>query len=500
MNSIWREVFISQMGDEILFAVVENEQLVEFRTLPVEDETLLGNIYKGRIKRVLEGMDAAFVDLGEDVDGFLYVSDLRSNWERWLHPQPQLAHSGRSHRTGFRYRITEHISEHQDIIVQVKREAIDHKAPRVSTKIALTGTYLVYTPTGYHIGVSSRITDPDRRAYLKRLGRGWVGSEGGIIFRTASADIPDEILEQEWYELRSLWDLILRRAHAASGPRLIYREPATVYRHLRDLLGPSLRRIYVDNPRLFQKLRDQLKEHYPEWIDRMELYQDAKPLMYSYGIHKEIHRLLRNKVWLRSGAYLVINQTEALVTIDVNTGKNIGTRNFQDSVLEVNLEAVKEIVRQIRLRNLSGLILIDFIDMEPVENWWKLRQALENELKRDRTRTCILPQSGKSLVLLTRQKMQASLLQQLTTHCPHCRGKGFQRSPRMIAWDIIWKLSQIQGGIFTKATVRAHPEVIDLLRGLYRGRLRSICRQMEAEIELREDRRLNMENYDLTFS
>lgn len=497
---MWRELLLSRMGDEILLAVIEDQRLVEFHTERDSNHNLLGNIYKGKVKRILRGMDAAFIDISEEVDGFLYVSDLRSNWTYWMFENsPAMLSSGKT-CTAFHYRIHEHLREKEDILVQVKREAIDHKAPRVSTKLAITGTYLVYIPTGAHIGVSSRIDDPAQRSHLKKLGKQWVGPVGGLIFRTACQMATDEMLFLEWQELKALWEKILSRARTAGAPRLVYREPNLVYRMVRDLISPNLNRIRVDLPDLFKRLKEQLQIHNPEFVDRLELHTDSQPLMYEYGINREIHRLLKPKVWLKSGAYLVINQTEALVTIDVNTGKNTGLDNFQDSVLRVNLEATKEIVRQIRLRNLSGLILIDFIDMEPTENLYRLREALENELKKDRARTCILPQSGKSLMLLSRQKMQASLIHDLTMECTHCRGRGFTKSPKIIAWEIIWKLSQIQTGLFHNALVRAHPKVIELLRVNCRDSLRRICRKLRAEIELREDEGLNQEMYDLTFS
>ena len=494
---MWREVLITQMGQEVLLAVVEDDRLVELHTDLSGERPLLGNIYKGRVKCIVPGMDAAFIDIGERQDGFLYVTDVHPVIFRWMYESTNGVPATR--RVARPHRIHEVLREGDTILVQVKREAIQHKAPRVSTKIALTGTYLVYMPTHRHVGVSSRIVDPDRRKHLKQLGQQWIQRRGGLIFRTASASVDENVLYHEWQMLTQQWECILQRAREHPAPYLLYREPPMLMRLLRDLLSPYLRRIWVDQPEMYEQVHAFLMEHAPEWLPFLHLYRDTRPLFYRYGIQKEIRCLFRPKVWLKSGAYLVINQTEALVTIDVNTGKNIGRTHFQESVLSVNLEAVREIVRQIRLRNLSGLILIDFIDMEPPQHWERLRDALEQELRRDRIRSYILPQSSKSLVLMTRQKTQVSLLHQLGQVCMHCGGDGFLYSPRIIAWEIIWKLMQIRKGLFQRAVVRANPRVIELLRNTYRDQLRGICRRIRAEIELRDQPTLQLDQYDLTF-
>ncbi|MDW7984705.1 MAG: Rne/Rng family ribonuclease [Acidobacteriota bacterium] len=493
---MWREVLITQIGYEALVAVVEDGRLVEFYADEPQGASLLGNIYKGRVKSILPGMDAAFIDIGEPQDGFLYITDVRPAVTRLLYGDPDGLPAGRGRRP---QHIGDVLQEGDEVLVQVKRDPIQYKAPRVSNKLALTGTYLVYTPVQPHVGVSSRITNPQRRQHLKALGRAWVAGRGGLIFRTASAAIPDETLEQEWQSLQQAWQRVLRLARSRPAPCLLYREPPTLLRLIRDLVNPGLRRIWIDSPGLYRWLREQLSEYHPEWLPYLQSYADSAPLFYRYQIHRELQRILKSRVWLKSGAYLVINQTEALVAIDVNTGKNTGLTDFQDSVFRVNLEAVEEVVRQIRLRNLGGLILIDFIDMTSPEHWQKLREALEAELKRDRMRTYILPQSSTSLVLLTRQKAQASLLHHLGQVCPRCHGRAFVYSPRVMAWEIIWKLSQIKKDLFQRAVVRAHPRVIELLRGPYREQLRLICRQIRAEVELREDAHLSWESYDLTF-
>ncbi len=496
-KKVWRDVLVSKIGKDVLLAVVENEKLVELHTIKTRTNGYLGNIYKGRIKRIIQGMDAAFVDLGEEKDGFLYITDLQSNWEYWL-AQDETFSTRQMHRRS--HHILDLTQEGHEILVQIKREPIDHKAPRVSTKISLVGTYLVYTPTASTIGVSRHIIDPERRAHLKRLGRKWVGKVGGLIFRTASVDVDDDVLEQEWEELSTRWKFIVEKAKSSSAPRLLYAEPSPVLCLIRDLCGPLLRKVYIDNGQLFHEIQSYLESHHPEWLPLLTYYDKQQPLLSRFDVHREIQKILRPKVWLKSGAYLIINQTDALVTIDVNSGKNFGENNFQESVLRVNLEAVKEIVRQIRLRNLSGLILIDFIDMEPPENWYTLRECFEEELKKDRARTYILPQSGKSLVLLTRQKSQDSLPRMLTRKCPRCRGAGFTRHPRMIGWDIIWKLSQIQRGLFHQVVIRAHPDVIRYLHRDYGEKLRDISKKLQSEIVLREDTRIHFEQYDMTFS
>ena len=238
-----REILISQVGQDLLIAVIEDQKLVEFRSEAIVEQKLLGNIYKGRVKRLLVGMDAAFVDIGEDLDGFLYISDLRSRWRQWLK-------GARGWGSGSGRQITDYIRENEELIVQVKREASDHKAPRVSTKVSITGTYLVYTPTGSHVGVSSRIGDPARRARLKQLGSTWVGAEGGLIFRTASVNVSDEVLYHEWCELRDRWQRIIEIVRRRPAPRLVYRERSLIPRFIRDLLGPSLVKIEVENDRL----------------------------------------------------------------------------------------------------------------------------------------------------------------------------------------------------------------------------------------------------------
>ncbi|MGZ5473905.1 MAG: Rne/Rng family ribonuclease, partial [Thermoanaerobaculia bacterium] len=415
-----REIVINATRHESRIAVLDEGQVVELWVERTRHRTIVGNIYKGRVTKVLPGMQSAFVDLGLERDAFLYVSDVIEDLEEYESETPDELHLDdvpQPHRN--ETSIADLLREGQEIVVQVSKDTIAGKGARITSHITLPGRFLVYMPTVNHVGVSRRIEDEDERTRLKEmLERIRPQGHGGFIVRTAGEARSDEEFLGDLRYLTELWEQIRRRAEKSSAPTAIHHDLDLVLRTIRDVLSAEFKSVWVDSIEQYQRIVEFLDQIQPQLVSRVRLFRREEPIFDEFGIEPEIAKALKSKVWLKSGGYIVINQTEALVAIDVNTGKYVGKKNLEETVFRTNLEAAKEIVRQIRLRDLGGIIVLDFIDMEEAANRQKLFEALENEIKKDRSKTKILQISEFGLIEMTRKRVRQSLERSLTQACP----------------------------------------------------------------------------------
>jgi ribonuclease G len=434
-----REIVINATRHESRIAVLDEGQVVELWVERTRYRTVVGNIYQGRVTKVLPGMQSAFVDLGLERDAFLYVSDVIEEIEEYESETPDELELPRDESQRPETSISDLLREGQEILVQVTKDTIAGKGARITTHITLPGRFLVYMPTVNHIGVSRRIEDEVERTRLKELlERIRPQGPGGFIVRTAGEGRDEDDFRADLKYLTDTWDQVRRKAGKASAPAPIHHDLDLILRTVRDVLTQEFKSVWVDSVDEYQRIVEFLDQIQPQLVSRVRLYRRDEPIFDEFGIEPEIAKALRSKVWLKSGGYIVINQTEALVAIDVNTGKYVGKKNLEETVFRTNLEAAREIVRQIRLRDLGGIIVLDFIDMEIAENRAALFESLENEIRKDRSKTKILQISEFGLIEMTRKRVRQSLERSLTQACPYCAGSGRIKSNTTIALEI-WR-------------------------------------------------------------
>jgi len=429
-----KELLVNATPPETRVALTEDGRVVEVLHERRGRQGLVGNIYLGRVHRVLPGMQAAFVSIGLDRDAFLYVEDASArpgDFEFGEGPDGDTAGPARSERP----RIDDLVKEGQEIVVQVTKDPIGGKGPRVTAGISLPGRTLVYLPGAREIGVSRRVTEDAERERLRAV-LAELSGEGGLIARTAALGKSAEDLRPEHRYLTELSARIGRRRESASPPALLHRELDLALRCARDLVGDDCEAIRVDDGATLGRLREFLEAVAPALAHRLELHSRTEPLFDLHGVEAEIENALKSRVSLPSGGSIVIHQTEALVAIDVNTGRFVGREGLEDTVFAANLEAAPEVARQIRLRDLGGLIVVDFIDMEDPEHREKLFERFQDELSRDRARTRVLQISEFGLVEITRQRSRGNLERVLTRSCPACLGSGRVKTDLTVALDL----------------------------------------------------------------
>ncbi|QNO13598.1 Rne/Rng family ribonuclease [Alkalicella caledoniensis] len=401
-----KEIIISYRENNTRVALVENGQLVEFYTEGESNTRSVGNIYKGKVKDILPGMQAAFVDIGFNKNAFLYVDDIIRNDEKKEYTIDQLLKKG------------------QDIMVQVSKEQIGTKGARVTGQLTLPGRHLVLMPYNNYVGISRRIEDEYERERLKDIADSIKDPNMGVIVRTVAVGVSKEELEKDLDLLIGLWNNTLENYSNYQSPSLVYSDLDLVERALRDLFDKQVDHIYIDNPEQYRKISQILKRKSNHLMDKVNLYQSKRPILFQFGVERDLEKAFQRKVWLKNGSYLVIDQLEALTVIDVNTGKFVGTDNLADTVVQTNLEAVKEICRQIRLRDVSGIIIVDFIDMLRETDKELVLTFLEQEMKKDQTKGQILGITKLGLVELTRKKVRKGIYNSLQQLCPLCTGMG----------------------------------------------------------------------------
>jgi ribonuclease G len=454
---------------ETRLAVQDGNLLTELYVEREGRRSIVSNIYKGVVTNVLPGMQAAFVNIGLSKDAFLYVGDYTANLgedERDLggdgdedasdvevaEPEPEA-------RPQPAMPIEALLHKGQEILVQVSKESLGTKGARVTSFVSLPGRSIVYIPHARHVGVSRRIQDEQERERLRAIVKGLRPPSGGFIVRTVAEGKGEEDLAADIQFLSRLWAQVQERFEAARAPSVLHEEMDLTFRVVRDLFSPEIEEFVVDNRETYEKCVQFASSLVPPLADRVKLYEQSAPIFETTGIEKEIEKAVRRRVWLKSGGYIVIDHTEALVAIDVNTGKYVGKRDFEETVLKINLEAVTEVVRQIRLRDLGGIIIIDFIDMERPEHREQVFKALTRVLALDKARTNVLEISPLGLVQMTRKRVRQSLPSLFCAPCPACKGSGVVKSDVTLAAEIFRKIQAGAGeGVGQEALVRVHPD------------------------------------------
>lgn len=463
-----REILISATRQETWVALLEEGRLVELMLDRADQERLVGDLYLGRVEAVLPGIQAAFVDIGTEKAGFLHVSDLVQDEDD--EDDDDGGGGGEGGRNGGRGRrrrnlppIQEQLKKGDTLIVQVTKEPISTKGPRLTAQVSLPGRFLVYMPFSQHIGVSRKIDQRDERARLKTLAREIVpAGSAGVIIRTVGEELTKQKFEGEFGRLDALWKKIKRRADSSRAPALIHREARLISGVIRDLFSDKFDALVVDNAQVYGEITQYVKNIDPDLQDRVRLDRDAVPLFDRWGIEEEIRVAFQRRVNLSSGGSIIVEPTEALVSIDVNTGRftGKGKKDPEETILRTNLDAAQEIARQLRLRDVGGIIVVDFIDMESQENRDRVLQELRTHLGRDRARTRAYAVSELGLIEMTRQRVRPSLFQSLTSPCVHCGGAGRVYTPSTVARRVERSLVRVAASGDEKSLrVRLHPDV-----------------------------------------
>ncbi len=495
------QIIVNAGREETRVALLENGLVTEIYIDRKKDRGIAGNVYKGRVMKVLPGMQAAFVDIGIEKSAFLYVGDIFDSASEYtpmmdddsleleVEPKRRRQHPGS---------IEDLIQEGQEVMVQVAKEPISTKGARVTTYISIPGRYLVMMPGVNHIGVSRRIENGEERKRLREIVGRLRKPNTGYIIRTASAGKSEEEFTADIEFLARLWENIHRKRERSAAPALVHNELDLVFRIVRDVFTGDVDRMVIDSPDEYQRVKEFLDSYIPRLSRRVKPYDEDDPIFDHYGVEIEISRALGRKVWLKSGGYIIIDQTEALTTIDVNTGRYVGKRTLEDTILKTNLEAVREIAYQLRLRNIGGIIILDFIDMEREDNRRKVYAALQEALSHDKAKTTLSHISPLGLIEMTRKRIRESLGRTLCEPCPYCDGRGYVKSSRTICYEVFRELRRAFGSAEEKkALVTVNSVVADMLYEEERQGVEELERLFGKKIVIKADPNLHQEQYEV---
>ncbi len=562
-----KEMIISSGDHETRVAILEDDQVVEVFIEREKQRGVVGNVYKGRVNKVLPGMQSSFVDIGLERDAFLYVSEVVNTVEEFerlagddedeagrgardaasrggrgcrvsrcgralARPSSRSSRASRcvdaarsrneaasnaaaanararprgpTARSDDRpdAKIEDLLKEGQDILVQVVKEPLGTKGARLTSHVTMPGRFLVFMPTVDHVGVSRKIDSREERGRLRGIVREFReqhGFTGGVIIRTAAGGRSKEDIVSDLSYFHQVWTEIRQKMEARRAPALLFQEQSLVTKLLRDLLTDDYSAIRLDDPQEHRRVVALVERIMPNLLPRVKLYTKDYPILEEYGVQAEIDKALRSKVWLKSGGYLVINQTEALVAIDVNTGRYVGKRTgrLEDTIVKTNLEAVKEIVRQLRLRDLGGIIVLDLIDMEEKKNRQRVFQEVEKELRKDRSPSKAIQVSDFGLVIVTRKRVKQSLERQLTEPCPYCSGSGSIKSSSTICYEIMTELKKIGSELDGQGViVRVNPDIARALKEEEPALLRDLQQSLGKAVTIKPDVHLHHEQFDV---
>ena len=509
-----KEMIISSNGHETMVAILEDDLVAEIFVERERHRGVVGNVYKGRVSKVLPGMQSSFIDLGLERDGFLYVTEVVDTVEAFerleggdegdVDKPDGESKAGHSDEPTEQPRIEDLLKEGQEILVQVVKEPLGTKGARLTSHVTMPGRFLVFMPTVDHVGVSRKIESRDERARLRGIVREFRethGFTGGVIIRTAASGRPKEDIISDLEAFHAIWTDIRQRMESSRAPAVVYREQSLVGKLLRDLLTEDFQAIRIDHAQEYQRTLDLVQRILPNLAPKVKLYSKPYPIFDEYGVQAEIDKALKSKVWLKSGGSIVINQTEALVAIDVNTGRYVGKKTsgrLEDTIVKTNLEAVKEIVRQVRLRDLGGIIVLDFIDMEEKKNRQKVLQAVELELKKDRSPSKALQVSDFGLIIITRKRVKQSLERVMTEPCPYCSGTGTIKSTSTICYEILTEVKKISPDLNGyRLLLRVNPEIARALEEEERDVMRDLKSSIGKDVTVKPDFQLHHEQFDV---
>ena len=554
-----KEMIISSGAHDTRVAILEDDQVVEIFIERENQRGVVGNIYKGRVSKVLPGMQSSFVDIGLERDAFLYVTEVINTVEEFeklagddededrpsrseIRPlgevpegvadgdsgvqlAPAAAVAGRpadpsraagSSRTesgGDRRsrdrdqpqaKIEDLLKEGQEVLVQVVKEPLGTKGARLTSHVTMPGRFLVFMPTVDHVGVSRKIESREERSRLRGIVKQFReqhGFTGGVIIRTAASGRSEADIVSDLSYFHEIWTQVRSKMENRRPPAVLFQEQSLVTKLLRDMLTEDYTAIRMDDEAEYRRVTQLVERIMPGLLSRVKLYSKEFPIFEEYGIQAEIDKALRPKVWLKSGGYLVINPTEALVAIDVNTGRYVGKKSsgrLEDTIVKTNLEAVKEIVRQIRLRDLGGIIVLDLIDMEEKKNRQRVFQEVEKELRKDRSPSKALQVSDFGLVIVTRKRVKQSLERQLTEPCPYCSGSGSIKSSATICYEILTELKKVGQDLDGQGVLlRVNPDIARALKEEESAVLRELQQVLGKPVTIRPDAHLHHEQFDV---
>ncbi len=490
------EILVNVTPRETRVAVVENGMLQELHIERGWRRGVVGNIYKGRVQRVMPGMQAAFIDIGLERAAFLHAGDIvkpttvvdaASGEDAPLPPQPTRP-------------ITELLRDGQDIIVQVVKDPIGGKGARLTTQLSIPSRYLVLLPRTRVVGVSARIEDEAERARLKHIVSSLspAGAQHGYIVRTNAEGQPDEAIEEDIAYLSRVWTLIEENSKTAKVGERVYEDLSLPMRAVRDLLRRDVEKVKVDSRETCDRLKAFAAQYMPGLNEKIEHYAGARPIFDLYGVEDEIQRALEKQVPLKSGGYLVIDQTEAMTTIDVNTGSFLGQRNLEETVYRTNLEAAQSVARQLRLRNLGGIIIIDFIDMTDAEHKRQVLRQLEKALARDHAKTTVYDFSPLGLVEMTRKRTTESLQRQLSEPCHECSGRGSLKTPETVTYEIFRDVvRQVRQFEAQRLLVIASPKVVARITDEESAAVAELEEFLGKSIRFQSDEQYSQEQFDV---
>ena len=491
---------VNTTSSETRVALVEDGIISEFHIERKRDRDVVGNIYKGKVRRVIKGLQAAFVDVAQEKAGFLHVSDFhdfapdlksaKNGDDLWPPPSQDANQKDKQ--------ITDVLNEGDEILVQVDKEPIGSKGARLTGRVSVPGRYVVFMPTVSHIGVSRRINSESERDRLRNIVKECRPPGTGFIVRTVSEGVSEKKIQRDIDAIVDMWETMLEKCQQVSAPYLLYEEPDLLVRATRDLFTSDFDSLIVDDQKAYDRVKQFVDHFIPDFAGRIELYEEDEPVFDAYGIEIEINRALSREVELESGGHLIIDRTEALTTVDVNTGSFVGSKSHEDTILKTNMEAAEEVVYQVRLRNIGGIIIIDFIDMEDREAREQVYSKLEEELEKDRVTTNALAISEFGLVEMTRKRVRESLVQFLCEPCPCCGSRGFVKSKETVAYEIMRELKRELPVISEDDVyIHANSSVIDKLRHLEKQMLTQLEDEFDKTFHYHRQPDLDVESFEI---
>lgn len=493
-----KQIIINSTPTEVRVALLENGTLAEVHIARTSEEAAAGNIYKGKVLRVLPGMQAAFVDIGLEKAAFLHASDIPSEEELQASEDSEDGEEPRASRSHIP--IEKKIRRGDEIIAQIAKEPMGTKGARITAHVSLPGKYLVFMPTGNLVGVSKRIGDDRERRRLRDIIHGAKPETGGIIARTSCGGLPKPDIVADVRTIEGVWKKVQDKATNATPPALLHADLDLVLRSVRDMLSPDVDQVVVDKAPDYDRTLGYVTDFMPDLAPRVELYSDLEPIFDRYGVEEQVARATEAKVWLKSGGYLVIDQGEALTMIDVNTGRFVGKRSQEETVLKTNLEAAEEIVCQLRLRNIGGIIILDLIDMDDPNHRKQVSDTLEQALTKDKARTSILRISELGLIQMTRKRTRENLERLLSTPCPYCDGRGRVKSVPTMASEILRAIQREalrSSQAATRVTVRANRDVIAHLFEQEEDAIQVLQQRYERDVTLKVAENYHQEQFDV---
>lgn len=506
-----KEIIISSSSTQTRVAITEDSNLVDFFVENPEKRRTVGDIYLGRIARVLPGIKAAFIDIGQKHDAFLHFSDIGDRLEALqgifndddnegvsddfddLDEEEQEQPKNNNYDTA---EIVARLQKGQEILVQIIKEPVGNKGVRVTSSVSLPGRFCVLLPYDKSIGISKKINDFKERRRLRKLARSIIPGNCGLIIRTAAKDQSEEALTSDLEFLVRSWEKIQSAARQKTPPYLLYEDLSTTISVIRDFFTPDINKIFIDEKKLYNKIKNYIKLSQPEWADRVEHYKDNLSIFSAFKIEDQINTMLSRKVALPSGGHIVIDHTEAMIVIDVNSGRYAAKKDQELNSLKTDLEAAREIVRQLRLRDIGGMVVVDFIDLEDDKNRKKIYDELKKEFKKDRAKVALLPMTDFGLIQITRQRIRENIIQSLNEECPYCGGTGLLTKKSNLIREIEeWLQKYRDNGVEKKLILKVHPDLAGKLKEGFISNVFKLRLRYGIKIKLEEDIKLTPSKY-----